>query len=225
MGTRMRPLTEEQPKCMVPVCGTPMIERQIRYLREVGINEIILISGYKAECLNYLIEKYPGVKILSNPLYDTCNNIYSMYVAQDYLGDSYVVEGDVYLEANCFSPEGHNTSTYIAAHRETYTREWGLIIDKDYRLQRVEAGDGSGYIMSGVSFWTKADAQVIKQRLNELIHAGSYEELFWDNVVLDVLPQLRITVEPNNSLHEIDSVEELQQLEYYLQNKAYRKHE
>lgn len=225
MGTRMRPLTNEQPKCMVSVCGTPMIEKQILHLREIGIHEIILISGYKAERLDYLVEKYPGVVILPNPIYDTCNNIYSMYVAQDYFGDSYVVEGDVYLESNCFCPEGHETSTYIAAYKEAYTREWGLIIDDAYRLQRVVAGDGKGYIMSGVSYWTKADAQIIKQRLNEQINAGGYEELFWDNIVLDVLPQLRVAVKPNNHLHEIDTVEELQQLESYLLSKEKKQQE
>ena len=46
MGTRLRPLTNEIPKCLVKVNGTPMIERQIRYLHEAGDTDITLISGY-----------------------------------------------------------------------------------------------------------------------------------------------------------------------------------
>lgn len=219
MGTRMRPLTNEQPKCMIPVCGVPIIERQIQLLHETGIQEIVLISGYRAECLNYLVEKYPGVVIRPNFMYDTCNNIYSMYVAQDFFGDSYVIEGDVYIEENCFSPVGHETSTYISTYREIYTREWGLLIDETYHLQCVEVGNGSGYIMSGVSYWTESDARLIKKHLNELINGGGYEELFWDDVVLDVLPQLNVQVKPCNYLHELDTIRELQQLEAYLQIK------
>ena len=66
LGTRLRPLTNDRPKCMVEVCGTPMVERQIQFLHEVGISDIILVSGYKAESLEYLKDKY-GVDIVINP--------------------------------------------------------------------------------------------------------------------------------------------------------------
>lgn len=219
MGTRMRPLTDQQPKCMVAVCGEPMIERQIRFLRDIGIEQIILVSGYKADRLEYLVDKYPGVIIVPNPIYDTCNNIYSMYVAQSYFGDSYVLEGDVYLQSNCLEAKKPRHSMYIAAYREHYEREWGLEVDDQHWLQAVSAGSGSGYIMSGVSYWTSQDAHLIKRRLNELIERGGYEELFWDHVVLDVLPQLNIKVHASNVLHELDTVEELKQLEVYLAQK------
>lgn len=54
MGTRLRPLTNDRPKCLVKVGGMPMVERQIQYLLEIGVTDITLISGYKAESLNYL---------------------------------------------------------------------------------------------------------------------------------------------------------------------------
>ena len=101
MGTRLRPLTNEIPKCMVPVNGVPMVERQIQFLKEAGIDDITLVSGYKAERLDYLKEKY-GVDIVFNTKYEVCNNIYSIYSAKERLSDTYVIEGDVYMNANCF---------------------------------------------------------------------------------------------------------------------------
>ena len=58
MGTRLRPLTNDRPKCLVAVNGVPMVERQIQFLKEKCIDDITLISGYKAEALEYLKEKY-----------------------------------------------------------------------------------------------------------------------------------------------------------------------
>ena len=112
LGTRLRPLTDDRPKCMVEVCGIPMVERQIQFLHEVGISDITLVSGYKAESLEYLKDKY-GVDIVANPKYDIVNNIYSMYVVKERLGDTYVLEGDVYMNMICFRTY-HTQSAYIS---------------------------------------------------------------------------------------------------------------
>lgn len=58
MGTRLRPLTNDRPKCLVEVNDVPMVERQIQFLKEKGIEDITLISGYKAEALDFLKGKY-----------------------------------------------------------------------------------------------------------------------------------------------------------------------
>lgn len=54
MGTRLRPMTLDTPKSLVEVNGRPMLETQIEFLREKGINEIIIVTGYLKENLNIL---------------------------------------------------------------------------------------------------------------------------------------------------------------------------
>lgn len=49
MGTRLRPLTDTCPKPMLPVAGVPLVERQMRRLRDVGIERVVLATSYKAE--------------------------------------------------------------------------------------------------------------------------------------------------------------------------------
>lgn len=216
LGTRLRPLTNDRPKCMVEVGGTPMVERQIQFLHEVGIGDITLVSGYKAESLEYLKDKY-GVRIVPNPRYDTANNIYSMYVVKELLGDTYVLEGDVYMHENCIDPNVAQSSYF--ARRIVYKNEWALEVNKDNILQQVVVGDGEGYIMSGISFWTKADADLIRWRIENVIDQEDYTNLFWDNAVIDMLPQLNpVKVNEITGIYEIDTVEELKEVENEIKN-------
>src|SRR5215813_596789 len=92
MGTRLRPLTLTTPKALTVVNGKPMLERQVEFLQDVGVSEIIVVTGYLAEKFEYLKEKY-GVKLVHNDKYDVYNNMYTMYLVREYLPDSYVIDG------------------------------------------------------------------------------------------------------------------------------------
>ena len=214
MGSRMRPLTNEIPKCMVPVNGIPMVERQIQFLHESGITDITLVSGYKAEKLEYLKEKY-GVDIVFNFKYDVCNNIYSMYLVRDRLHDTFVVEGDVYMDRNCFTKDVH-ASTYFSMYKTEEVNEWGLSVDEAHYLQEIVIGSVKGYVMSGISFWTAADAQLIVKHLEELIASEQYTYLYWDHVILDLYKEMCIRVKGVDCIYEIDTVDELHALEVFL---------
>lgn len=211
MGTRLRPLTNEIPKCLVPVNGVPMVERQIQFLHEVGIRDIVLVSGYKAEKLEYLQAKY-HVGIVYNEKYDTCNNIFSLYKVLDKFGDSWVVEGDVFMQENCFTMDIH-ASTYFAKWHEQYRNEWGLCCSGNGRLNEIVIGDGQGFVMSGISYWSFNDAKVIAEELNHLIASTDYTSLFWDNAVLNVYKRLDVQVNKFMGIYEIDTEEELRKVE------------
>ena len=213
MGTRLRPLTNNRPKCMVSVNGEPMIERQIRFLKETGIDRITLVSGYKSDKLEYLRD-YEGIDIVFNEKYDICNNIYSMYKVLDRFGDTYVLEGDVYMHSNCIIG-GLTESTYFAV-KKSYENEWGLLTGPDMKLKSVEIGAGNGFIMSGVSYWNSTDAKIISNEIKRLINPTDFSNLFWDNAVLNVLSNLSVSVIQTNDLHEIDTEKELAELESLL---------
>lgn len=215
LGTRLRPLTDDRPKCMVEVCGIPMVERQILFLHDVGITDITLVSGYKAERLEYLKERY-GVDIVVNPKYDIVNNIYSMYVVKERFGDTYILEGDVYMHKNCLRTD-LTQSAYFSVWKEEYRCEWGLVTDSNGLLDHIHIGDGQGYIMSGISYWTKQDAAKIIEHIDGQIKSGNYKELFWDNAVIDTISSLTpIKVYGIEGLYEIDTVEELKMVEMLL---------
>ncbi|MGH8828372.1 MAG: nucleotidyltransferase family protein, partial [Jiangellaceae bacterium] len=49
LGTRLRPLTENLPKPMLPVAGVPLVVHQIARLRAVGVDHVVLATSYRAE--------------------------------------------------------------------------------------------------------------------------------------------------------------------------------
>ena len=102
LGSRLRPLTDEVPKCMVKVNGVSIIDKQIQNLKENGVNELFVVTGYKGDILEkHIIEKYNAldIKILHNDVYDRTNNMYSLNMAKDYLyGEEFIMmNSDVFF--------------------------------------------------------------------------------------------------------------------------------
>lgn len=103
MGKRLGELTSDRTKCMIEVNGVTLIERLLTQLASLHISKVIIVVGYKGDKVIKLIgNEYKGTKIvyINNPIYDTTNNIYSLYLAKDYLleEDTLLFESDLILE-------------------------------------------------------------------------------------------------------------------------------
>ncbi|UOY91333.1 NTP transferase domain-containing protein [Ectobacillus sp. JY-23] len=217
MGTRLRPLTLTTPKSLVEVNGKPMLEKQIEFLREKGIQEIIVVTGYLHEKFNYLTEKY-GVTLVHNDKYDQYNNIYTMYLVKEYLTDSYVIDADVYLHRN-FLLENPQTSLYFSSKKPDFKNEWVLRYDESDRIYDIEVRDGTeDYILCGISYWAKRDAEKIQASLEEFIADGNFTDLYWDDVVKHNLPSLQVHLHriQSDDSFEIDSLEDLRKTQEIL---------
>lgn len=221
MGTRLRPLTLTTPKPLIPVQGESMIERQIKFLHEKGIKDIIIVTGYLNESFDYLQENY-GVKLVHNDKYNEYNNLYTMYLVKEFLPNAFVLEGDVYLNRNILD-ETVTESTYFSARKSNFTNEWMLKIGTDGYLGNIVVGsDHEELIMCGVSYWSQEDGEFLKAKLDQAVEQGGVEQLFWDNLVKDYLGELKIKVRElkSDDLFEIDSLDELSQVERLLQIKS-----
>lgn len=214
MGTRLRPLTNETPKSLVKVNGVPMLEKQIQCLKEIGVNEIIVLTGYLKEKFDYLQEKY-GVKLIHNDKYDIYNNIYTMYLVRDYLNDAFVIEGDVYFNRN-FLKNKLNKSVYFSAKKKDFNNEWILVFDENKKIYDIEIGTkDEAYILCGISYWNERDGKYIGKKVEDAVNSGDFKDLYWDNIVKDNLKSLDVYLEElkEDDSFEIDSLEDLQKVE------------
>ena len=94
MGTRLRPITLTTPKSLIKIGNETLIERQIHFLREKGIDEIIIVTGHLAEKFEFLKDKYQ-VTLVHNDKYAIYNNFYTMYLVKQYLSNTYVIDADI----------------------------------------------------------------------------------------------------------------------------------
>ena len=62
-GRRLRPFTETMPKVMLPIANKPILEYVFDALKKAGINDIILVVGYKKECIMECFKDYEGLNI------------------------------------------------------------------------------------------------------------------------------------------------------------------
>src|SRR3972149_8258746 len=93
-GTRMGNLTKEKPKCTLNFLGKTLIERQIKIIKEAGIDDIIIVVGYmpdKIEC--------SGCIKVENKEYDKTNMVESLFCTRNHWDDGIVVSyGDIIYE-------------------------------------------------------------------------------------------------------------------------------
>ncbi|BDD39138.1 NTP transferase domain-containing protein [Streptococcus ruminantium] len=216
MGTRLRPLTLTTPKSLIKIGDETLIERQIRFLKEVNIDEIIVVTGYLSEKFHFLEDKY-GVRLVYNDKYDVYNNLYTMYLVREYLRDAYVIDADNYLSKNFL----HNTmqrSTYFSAYKTNFKNEWLLKCNFDNLVEEIVVASGEGSILSGVSYWTEETGILLRDILEREVEKGEFTDLYWDDLVKNNLSIIKVYKEeiPSNSIFEIDSLEDLEYLKRFL---------
>ena len=140
-GSRFVPLTFETPKGLLKVFGERMIERQIRQLREAGIEDITVVVGYLKEKFEYLIDKYQ-VKLLYNPEYSCKNTLATVYHARKLLQgrvNGYVISLD--MDATVLEKTDQYTiqKKYDQEMGTDYLESWGTMDGGYYFLMRIPA--------------------------------------------------------------------------------------
>lgn len=84
-GSRLNPLTNDKPKCMLELDGKTLLQHQIEALNGVGIHRIVLIKGYKEEMINY-----PGLIYYLNDDYENNNILHSLFYAEKEMDDAFI---------------------------------------------------------------------------------------------------------------------------------------
>jgi histidinol-phosphate/aromatic aminotransferase/cobyric acid decarboxylase-like protein/choline kinase len=103
MGKRLGDLTKENTKCMVKVCGITLIERLLNQIAAQKFSQIVIVVGYFGNKVIELIgNNYRGIPIqyVENPIYQTTNNIYSLFLAKEHLlqDDTVLFESDLIFD-------------------------------------------------------------------------------------------------------------------------------
>ena len=125
-GSRMQYMTYDNPKCLIKIKGTPLIERQISLFKEVGINEIAVVTGYKREKL----QKYK-LKEFYNKKWSSSQMVYSLFQAENWLNkENFIVSySDIFYEKSALL-------TLISSKNDisiTYDKNWRALWERRFK--------------------------------------------------------------------------------------------
>lgn len=216
IGSRLAPITKETPKPLVKVRGVRMIDTIIHALHQNGITEIYVVVGYMKEKFSDLPKQYPGLQIIENPFYNTCNNISSLYVARKHLDNVMILDGDQIIQnPKALSPY-FERSGYNCVWTEKETDEWLLQAPNGIVNQCSKTGGRHGWQLFSVSRWNKEDGMKLKKHLELEFDQNNNKQIYWDDVALFCHPEdyeLGIHAMQPGDVIEVDNFSELVELD------------
>ena len=221
-SSRFAPLSYEKPKGLLKVKGEVLIERQIRQLREAGIDDITVVVGYKSELFMYLKAEF-GVEIVINEDYNRYNNTSSIIRVIDKLADTYLCSSDNYFPQNVFC--GNPTQSYYSAlYAEGKTGEYCMTTDEDENITKVSIGGSDSWYMVGHVFLSSDFSEIFRELMIKEYDRGETRQGYWEDVYIryiDELPKMKIHKYESHDLEEFDSLDELRQFdEEYINNTS-----
>jgi choline kinase len=104
-STRLRPLTEDLPKCLLPLNRDVVIDHQIRCLARFAVDHILVVAGYKRDLVQEHVanaETSIPISVIQNELFQQTDNAFSLSLALDHINVNndtvLLLDGDILFE-------------------------------------------------------------------------------------------------------------------------------
>ncbi len=237
-GARLRPLTNDKPKCLVPLLGKSLLERQVYTLQQGGISHIHITTGYRTDQIEAL-----GFNTTFNPRFAETNMVESLFCAIDFLkqcekkkDDLIIAYGDIVYQLQNLELLLNCNDEIALMIDENWEDLWRLRLDNPLDDAETLLMDDDGYV---TELGKKPDSyeniqgqytgliKIRTDKISDLIDFYQqldrneiYDDKDFDNMYMTSFLQMLIdlgwkakAVLVNNGWLEIDSVEDLTQYE------------
>ena len=213
LSSRFAPISYEKPKGLLKVRGEILIERQIRQLKEAGINNITIVVGYKKSHFFYLESKF-GVSIVINNDYATRNNNASLMCVKDRLSNTYICSSDDYFTENPFEPYVYK-AYYSAQFAPGETKEWCMATGPQGRIKSVTIGGCNAWYMLGHVYFDKQFSHKFVRILEDEYDREETKGKLWEELYIDHIKELDMVIRkyPRGVINEFDSLDELREFD------------
>jgi choline kinase len=103
-GSRLSPLTDDVPKCLVPVNEISILKRLVDSLQEHHFKRLVVVVGHQADCIRKFLGNFAGgmeIVYVTSPLYKTTNNIYSLWLTRKLIDEPFLlIESDLVFDSD-----------------------------------------------------------------------------------------------------------------------------
>ncbi len=143
-GTRLRPLTNNKPKCMVELKNKPLVRYQLDLFEKFNISDINIVTGYLEEKINF-----NNVKKFYNPKFDTTNMVSTLFCAKELFDgteDILISYGDIVYNDNVLQSIIDSTDQISVVVDKNWKEYWSARMDNPLNDVETLKIDENGFI-------------------------------------------------------------------------------
>ncbi|MCQ2096156.1 MAG: phosphocholine cytidylyltransferase family protein [Bacteroidaceae bacterium] len=198
MASRLRPLTDDRPKCLLEIGGRTLLERTIDAITGAGIDEITVVTGYlKDMIVSFLVGRYPDLTFhfIHNANYSSTNNIYSLWLAREQVAgeDFLLMDSDIYCDPMLVKTiVGQPGSALALSRHEVGEEEIKVIVDKDGNITEISkvcsVDDAIGESV-GVERMTADYSAALFRELELMCEEEGLVNVFYERAFERLIPQ------------------------------------
>lgn len=207
-GTRMGLETQHKPKCMIEYKGLSLINHTINTMRSCGINDIIIVNGYKKEILeSHLCDE--KIKFVTNTRYEKTNMVHTLFCAESDMDDDILISyGDIIFSKNVLKQIIKNKNSFTVAVDKNWLDLWKIRMNNPLEDAETMKIDNNGNIIElgkkpksygqingqyiGLLKISNAILPKVKSFYHELDRSSNYDGKDFENMYMTSFIQLMI---------------------------------
>ena len=198
MAKRLRPLTDTMPKCLLKVGDRTLLERTVDAMRQAGISEFVVVTGYRADQIREFITVQLHIDrctFLHNADYEHNNNIYSLWMAGEVVRDRefLLMDSDILCDPAAVVRIASEPVSALAVNRhELGEEEMKVCVDSDLRITEISKTcrpeDAMGESV-GIEKITADYSSALYRELDQMILQEGLINIFYERAFERLIPQ------------------------------------
>ncbi|MDR1082241.1 MAG: phosphotransferase [Coriobacteriales bacterium] len=213
ISSRFVPISYEKPKGTLTVRGEILIERLIRQLQEVGIDDITVVIGYMKEQYLYLEDAF-DVKLVINEEFAERNNNSTLKLVERQLANTYIITSDSYFAENVFASHVYR-AYYASVFMEGPTDEYCIKTEGKKRIVKITTNGTDEWAMFGEAYFNRKFSQEFVRVLNEVYDRPETKPKLWELIYAEHVERFDMDIKkyPGGIIYEFDSLEDVRQFD------------
>ena len=220
MAKRLRPLTDTMPKCLLKVGGRTLLERTVEAMRQAGISEFVVVTGYRGDMISDFLSVYDeslSFTFLHNADYEHNNNIYSLWMAGEVVRgkDFLLMDSDIFCDPAAVVRIAQEPESALAVNRhECGEEEMKVVVDADMRITEISKTcrpeDAMGESV-GIEKIAADYSDALYKELDQMILQEKLIDIFYERAFERLIPQghtFRVVDTSSYFSYEIDTPED-----------------
>lgn len=223
MAKRLRPLTDNCPKCLLQVGSKTLLQRTVDAMLSVGVESLVVVTGYKGDMIRSFITKmYPSLQVvfLDNKDYANNNNIFSLWMAgQEVRGkDFLLMDSDILCDPAVVAAVASKEQSSLAVNRhELGEEEMKVVVDEDMNIVEISKTcspkDALGESV-GIEKITADYSEALFRELDVMIKEEKLIDVFYEQAFQRLIAKDHsfVVVDTTNYFsYELDTPEDFEQ--------------